>query len=95
MGAFAVFRCDPSVANLGGGKDQDLALVGRVGQRLLVSSHGRTKDHFTGFGRCIAESPPSPNGSVFKDKQRWGRLGVHQKRIVERLAVVGFGCGSL
>ena len=61
MSAFAILRGDPRVSNLGGGEDQDLALVRRVGQRLLVSRHGRTEDHFAGFGGGVAKTPPSPN----------------------------------
>jgi hypothetical protein len=61
MGTFPIFGGNPGISNLGGGKDQDLPLIGRIGQCFFVAGHGRAKHDFANPGRGRAKTFPPPN----------------------------------
>src|SRR5579863_7078098 len=65
-----VLVVDAGVADVRGGHRDDLAAVGRVGQRLLVAGHPGAEDHLAERLAVGAERPPMKGPSVFQQQQR-------------------------
>lgn len=86
LGRFDVFNIGSGVADEGDGGDENLAGVGRVGQRFLVAAHRSVKHDFGGGGKALTDSAKCPTLKDHAIGQReaadWGVLG----------GVSGIGC---
>ena len=63
-GGFVIAGADSVVAQMRGGKDNDLAVKGRVCQSFLVAAHAGGKDHLTGGLLRRAAGQPLKTGSI-------------------------------
>ena len=68
--AFAVLTVPPGVADLRGGGHHDLAVIARVGQRLLVPGHAGGKDCLAQGLADRAERRPGEGPAVLEDQHR-------------------------
>jgi hypothetical protein len=74
-GGLLVLVVDAGVADVRGGHHDDLAVVGRVGERLLVAGHAGVEDRLTERLAVGAVALASEGATVLEDQDRWGSGG--------------------
>ena len=63
---FDIFGIDAVIADQGISHGDDLALVGRVGEDLLITGHGGVEHHLAGGLALAGEGPPPQDQTVFQ-----------------------------
>jgi hypothetical protein len=76
-GRFVIGAVDAGVADVRGGLDDDLAVVGRIGQRLLVAGHGGDEHGFAGGLADAAVGGAVEGAAVFEDEDGGGGGKTH------------------